>query len=195
MSPEEIQKRNTMMRDMLDKVHAGFMELLGDKDNLEDANAELTEEVEALRKGFDKAAAVGGENLRLTAANADLKAKLAEAEKESIWGDGVVYEDDLNVSEPGFDFLYDRSKVDGVRLYPKLLVQLVQRAEQAEKRVAELEARIKELNADVWDLKLTPLPKSDPTPAVVSEPVNFQAANAELKIERGESVPGKVGKV
>jgi len=65
----------------------------------------------------------------------------------------------------------------------------------AEKRVAEAEVRIKELNAEVWDLKLTPLPKSDPTTAVVSEPVNFQAANAELKIERGESVPGKVGKV
>lgn len=67
MSPEEIQKRNTMMRDMLDKVHAGFMELLGDKDNLEAANAELKAEVARLKdwmEYFSTAAEMEGDIIK-----------------------------------------------------------------------------------------------------------------------------------
>ena len=59
--------------------------------------------------------------------------------------------------------------------------ELAKKLAAAEKRVAELEARIKELNADVWDLKLTPLPKSDPTTAVVSEPIHFEQGK-EVKV-------------
>jgi len=126
----------------------------------------------------------------LVAENADLTAKLKIAHKEAS--------QEHNRAENCWDALSKESKhhnetMEKLAEAEKRVAELEARI--AEKRVAEAEVRIKELNAEVWDLKLTPLPKSDPTTAVVSEPVNFQAANAELKIERGESVPGKVGKV
>ena len=42
-----------------------------------------------------------------------------------LWFEGVVYEDELDVTDEEYDYLYPFSKVDGVRVFPKLLVKLI----------------------------------------------------------------------
>lgn len=42
-----------------------------------------------------------------------------------LWFDGVVYEDELDVTDEEYDYLFPFSKVDGVRVFPKLLVNLI----------------------------------------------------------------------
>lgn len=42
-----------------------------------------------------------------------------------IWSEGIIYEDELVVTDEQYDYLFPYSRVDGVRIFPKLLVDLI----------------------------------------------------------------------
>ena len=92
----------------------------------------------------------------LQAANTDLKAKLKIAHKEAS--------QEHNRAENCWDALSKESKHHN---------ETMEKLAEAEKRVAELEAKNKELNAEVWQLKLTPISLPDATTEMTSEPINF----------------------
>ncbi len=62
---------------------------------------------------------------------ATLRAENKQLEKliDDLWVGGFVYEDDIPEETPkeAYDWLYQYSKVDGVRLYPKILVHALKR--------------------------------------------------------------------
>jgi len=92
----------------------------------------------------------------LVAENADLTAKLEIAHREAS--------QEHNRAENCWDALSKESKHHN---------ETMEKLAEAEKRVAELEAKNKELNAEVWQLKLTPISLPDATTEMTSEPINF----------------------